>query len=48
MFSTSPAFKKGIYDEEFLRQAVDLTEKCLKWVPLDRITAEDALNHAFC
>ena len=50
MFRTSPAYmnEPKQYDSEFLKQAADLCEKCLKWVPNDRISAEDALNHPFC
>ena len=49
MFKSSPAFhKQKIYTENDLKDAVDLVEKCLKWVPKDRISADDALLHKFC
>ena len=35
------------YARSDLEKAADLIEKCLKWVPSDRIKAKDALNHPF-
>ncbi|KAM0473665.1 hypothetical protein ACHAPX_008070 [Trichoderma viride] len=29
-------------------EAVDLLDKLLRWDPKERITADDALNHAYC
>ncbi len=41
MLRSSPAFMsmKSIYIENDLKNAADLMEKCLKWVPNQRITA---------
>ena len=35
------------YDRADMIQAADLIEKCLKWVPNQRISAIDALSHTF-
>ena len=49
MLRASPAFlKMNLYTEADLSDAADLIEKCLTWVPRDRISAEDALIHSFC
>jgi len=49
MLKTSPAYlKHQIYNEQDLKDAADIIEKCLKWVNKDRITAEEALQHPFC
>ena len=49
MLKSSSAFTKmQMYSEADLKDAADLIEKCLKWVPKDRITADDALEHSFC
>jgi len=41
------ANSRSRYSREDIVQAADLIEKCLKWVPKERITATDALNHPF-
>ena len=49
MLRSSPAYlKTNLYTETDLLEAADLIEKCLTWIPKDRITAEGALNHTFC
>lgn len=49
MLKSTPAFMKHqIWSESDLKDAADLIEKCLKWVPKDRITAEQAGQHKFC
>ena len=41
MLRSTPAFMKlEIYSEKELRDAADLIEKCLNWIPNERITAE--------
>ena len=35
------------YSREDIVQAADLIEKCLRWVPKERISAQDALSHPF-
>ena len=49
MLKSTPAHMKlDLYTENDLKDAADLIEKCLKWVPRERIAAGDALEHAFC
>lgn len=49
MLMSSSAFHKlHLYSEKDLGDAADLIQKCLFWIPKDRISAEDALNHPFC
>lgn len=38
---------KSFYDSADIEKAAELIRLCLKWVPEDRITARDAMNHAF-
>lgn len=38
---------KSPYEEADIKNAADLINKCLKWVPSERITAAGALNHSF-
>jgi hypothetical protein len=41
MLRSSPAFMKlQIYPEQDLKDAAELIELCLNWIPKDRITAE--------
>ena len=40
-------FSKAKYGEEEVRLAADLVNKMLRWVPSDRISAEEAMNHPF-
>ncbi len=35
------------YKRADVEQAAELIEQCLSWVPQDRISASDALNHPF-
>jgi serine/threonine protein kinase len=49
MLKCSEAYtKKNIYAEQDLADAADLIEKCLKWIPQDRISAKQAMDHPFC
>ena len=49
LLRSSTAFlKTEFYKESDLQDAADLIGKCLKWVPSDRISAEEAMNHKFC
>lgn len=49
MFKSSPAFlKHNFYSEQDLRDAADLIEMCLKWIPNQRVSAEEALKFKFC
>ena len=48
LLKKSPGFTaKNIYKENDLREAADLIEKCLNWIPRRRISAEDALKCNF-
>jgi len=38
---------RGRYEQEDLQGAADLIERCIRWVPKDRISAADALDHPF-
>ena len=38
---------RSYYQRKDLERAGDLIRQCLKWVPGDRITANDALSHPF-
>jgi len=38
---------KSPYQETDIKHAADLINKCLKWVPGDRISAANALKHPF-
>ena len=38
---------KGAYSADDIFKAADLIENCLKWVPSDRISAFEALEHPF-
>lgn len=40
-------FSKKEYGEEQVELAADLVHKMLKWVPSDRISARDAMEHPF-
>lgn len=48
LMSSSAFYKHHIYSEQDLKDATDMITKCLKWVPTDRITALEAINHPFC
>lgn len=49
MLKTSPGFvKHGLYQEKDLKEAAQLIESCLRWIPEHRITAEQAIKHPFC
>lgn len=49
MLKTSSAYlKHKIYSEQDLKDATDLIEQCLQWIPSNRITAVGALVHPFC
>jgi serine/threonine protein kinase len=39
--------RKDWYGEEEIALAADLVDKMLRWVPSDRISAREALNHPF-
>ena len=38
---------KSSYIQSDIEKAADLIEKCLRWMPEDRIKAKDALSHPF-
>jgi serine/threonine protein kinase len=38
---------KGLYTNADIRNAADLIEKMLAWVPSERISCAEALNHPF-
>jgi len=38
---------KNKYSTSDIKQAADLINKCLKWVPEDRVTASQAMHHPF-
>ena len=40
-------FSKAKYGEEEVKLAADLVNKMLRWVPSDRISAQEAMNHPF-
>ncbi|MFN9943926.1 MAG: hypothetical protein ACK56I_31085, partial [bacterium] len=40
-------FSKAKYGEEEVKLAADLVNKMLRWVPNDRISAQEAINHPF-
>ena len=40
-------FKKEWYGDEDVKMAADLVDKMLKWVPAERLSAMDAMNHSF-
>ena len=40
-------FKREWYGEEEVKLAADLVDKMLKWVPGDRVSAMDGMNHPF-
>lgn len=42
-----PGFTKNFYDEYDLKEAANLIEKCLDWIPHKRISAKDALKSNF-
>jgi len=49
MLKSTPAHMKlDLYSADDLKDAADLIEQCLKWVPSERISAQDAFEHAFC
>ena len=47
LMSTRAYLQKGLYKEKDLRDAADLIQKCVTWVPNNRLTAEEALAHPF-
>ncbi len=40
-------FNKEKYGEDGVRQAAELVSMMLRWVPGDRISAAEAMNHPF-
>ena len=40
-------FKKYWYGDEEVKIAADLVDKMLRWVPAERVSAMDAMNHQF-
>ena len=41
---SSPAYQKlNLYDKKDLEDAADLINKCISWVPSDRVSAQEAL-----
>ena len=40
-------FKKEWYGDEEVKMAADLVDKMLRWVPAERVSAMDAMNHSF-
>jgi serine/threonine protein kinase len=39
------AYDKNFYDAEDIKNATDLIQKCLRWVPADRISSAEAVEH---
>jgi len=48
MFKSCRAYSEhNFYTEKDLMEAAKLIEKCLMWLPRDRLTAADAMQHKF-
>lgn len=48
LLRSTSAYSDGFYKDEDLKDAADLIEACLTWLPKDRISAKDAMSHKFC